>query len=153
MEDEEEQRLAGGSLTNHVRNRLGAPDIPSLSPMRFRSMLTAGLALVAEHELSELRLQHKGTLSQLHMVQDRLKRAEKDLHSARLESTEPANPQPPLQRAGGQSKLSLKLTDAEGQAGPGAGLRGLGRTSSAIGRQKASIEAEMDELRQSLAGR
>ena len=39
--------------------------------------------MVAEHELSELRLQHKGTLSQLHMVQDRLKRAEKDLHSAR----------------------------------------------------------------------
>lgn len=59
MEMEEEERLAGGSLTNHVRSRL-------------------------EHELSVIRLQQKGTVSQLHMVQDRLKTAEKELHTARM---------------------------------------------------------------------
>lgn len=145
MEAEEEQRLAGGSLTNHVRSRL-------------------------EHELSVVRMQHKTTVSQLHTVQDRLMNAEKELHVARmaLAKGEGRGREKALLSPGADAKLaraSAQSPDEESVALPGQHARAVSISRSEIkasfgaagdmaqkmSRQKRSILDEVAELRRSLA--
>ena len=147
MEAEEEQRLAGGSLTNHVRSRL-------------------------EHELSVVRMQHKTTVSQLHTVQDRLKDAEKELHVARMAlatgdgsrrgqpiSSVAPDPKPAeapvrAQEADRSSSLPAQRLPIE-LSGPTGGLKAnigvTGEMAQKMSRQKQSIMDEVAELRRSLA--
>ena len=147
MEAEEEQRLAGGSLTNHVRSRL-------------------------EHELSVVRTQHKTTISQLHTVQDRLKDAEKELHIARVAlatangnrrgqpvlsdalHVKPAEAPARVHEADGSYSLPAQRLPTE-LSGPTRGFKAsigaTGEMAQKMSRQKQSILDEVAELRRSLA--
>ena len=145
MEAEEEQRLAGGSLTNHVRSRL-------------------------EHELSVVALQHKSTVSQLHTVQDRLKDVEKELHVARMALAKGERQQGLGQAAADSGSWAGSAPAPENIGGRGGGGRGGGGGRAGAGsrgfdasvgaaggmaqemsRQKRSILDEVAELRKSLA--
>jgi DNA repair exonuclease SbcCD ATPase subunit len=142
METEEEQRLAGGSLTNHVRSRL-------------------------EHELSVVRMQHKTTISQLHTVQDRLKDAEKELHVARmaLAKGEGSRRGEAMASVAAQFRSAQAIEDdsdsipaqrfSTGNSDPSGGFKAsigaAGDMAQKMSRQKRSILDEVAELRKSLA--
>jgi chromosome segregation ATPase len=139
MEAEEEQRLAGGSLTNHVRTRL-------------------------EHELSVVRMQHKTTVSQLHTVQDRLKDAEKELHVARMAlakgegsrrgevmSSVASHTRSTQANEDESSSLPSQQFSTGTSGGFKASIGAAGDMAQQMSRQKRSILDEVAELRKSLA--